>query len=256
MTEPMSYVYAITRAGGDAGPGEVTGIGDRPVRAVRAAGVVAWVSTVDAADFGEEGLREHFEDVRWLESTARAHNRVIGAVPTPVAPLSLATVYYSDDRVREVLTGRAGELLEVLDRITGRIEWGVKAFADPPAETPVEQQPEEESSKRPGSAYLERIRRRREGAERHRSDAADRAERLHRQLVALAHASRVLPAQNRELAKYEGTMVLNGAYLVDADRSAEFREAAHATAADGGLRAEVTGPWPAYSFAVIGGEEA
>jgi hypothetical protein len=47
-------------------------------------------------------------------------------------------------------------------------------------------------------------------------------------------------------------MVLNGAYLIDEDRTHEF--VAMAAALDDrhpALRLELTGPWPPYSFATI-----
>ena len=50
-------------------------------------------------------------------------------------------------------------------------------------------------------------------------------------------------------------MVLNGAYLVDSGRVAEFAVAAEAIVSGlDGFRLAVTGPWPPYSFA--GGEES
>jgi hypothetical protein len=45
-------------------------------------------------------------------------------------------------------------------------------------------------------------------------------------------------------------MVLNGAYLVDDVRAADFEELVVQLRADHpGVRLEVTGPWPPYSFA-------
>ncbi|MBK0867799.1 MAG: GvpL/GvpF family gas vesicle protein [Saccharopolyspora sp.] len=250
MTEPMTYLYAISRE--PPAPEGISGIGGEPVRVVPGEGITALVSTVDAADFGERGLREHLEDVRWLEETARAHNRVVDAARTPIAPLGLATVYLSDDRVREVLRERGAHFRAVLDRVAGRTEWGVKAYADPPAE---ETPPQEPESERPGAAYLQRARRRREFSERSWADAVHRAERLHADLAAFARASRVLPPQDRDLAGYTGRMLLNGAYLVDDERGDEFAGAVTGSADRVGLRAELTGPWPPYSFATLEDEE-
>ena len=44
-------------------------------------------------------------------------------------------------------------------------------------------------------------------------------------------------------------MILNAAYLLRGDRAGEFLAAAHALAgAQVGIRADVNGPWPPYSF--------
>ena len=44
-------------------------------------------------------------------------------------------------------------------------------------------------------------------------------------------------------------MILNAAYLLRGDRASEFVAAAHALAGAGaGVRADLNGPWPPYSF--------
>ena len=60
-----------------------------------------------------------------------------------------------------------------------------------------------------------------------------------------------LPPQNRELSGHEGEMLLNAAYLVEAQRVADLRERAAELAerhAAVGARIELTGPWPPYNF--------
>jgi hypothetical protein len=47
-------------------------------------------------------------------------------------------------------------------------------------------------------------------------------------------------------------MLLNGAYLVDDDRTDEFADAVAAQdGAHRGIRLELTGPWPPYSFSTM-----
>jgi hypothetical protein len=68
----------------------------------------------------------------------------------------------------------------------------------------------------------------------------------------MAVASRRHRPQDRRLSGQASAMVLNGAYLLDEDRSDEF--VAVTAAMDDchpALRLEVTGPWPPYSFATI-----
>ena len=45
-------------------------------------------------------------------------------------PFRLATVYFDDGRVRSLLRERADGLRAALACVTGRSEWGVKAYAD------------------------------------------------------------------------------------------------------------------------------
>ncbi|RSS72847.1 gas vesicle protein, partial [Streptomyces sp. WAC05292] len=53
------------------------------------------VSDVPRSEWDEEALKVRFEDLAWLEETARAHHRVIEelAAHTTVLPLRLATLY-------------------------------------------------------------------------------------------------------------------------------------------------------------------
>ncbi len=253
MTDTVVYVYAITHGLDSRALAELKGIDGSQVRIVASDDVAAVVSTVSAEDFGEHGLRTNMEDLRWLEKTVRDHNRVVESVAahSAVAPMSLATVYYHDDRVKTVLLNRAAAFTEVLDEITDRTEWGVKGYADLSAFSAGEPD-EPETGQRPGAAYLSRLRDRRQSRAEAEHDAWQLAQQTHSALSELAHTSRLHPAQNRELAGYEGVMVLNGAYLVDNARNDEFIAQVHLLERrSAALRLELTGPWPAYSFATF-----
>ena len=74
---------------------------------------------------------------------------------------------------------------------------------------------------------------------------------IHTVLAEIARAAISNPPQRRELHGRAATMVLNGAYLVDRDRAAEFGAAVDALAAHWaprGLEFQLTGPWPPYNF--------
>jgi hypothetical protein len=109
------------------------------VRTIECAGLVACVSTVPLDRFGAEPLRRSLEDLDWLSDTARAHHGVVEAVvaAAPTAPVRLVTVYSDDDQVRDLLHRRRADFLDVLSRVTGRQEWGVKAYVVPVPDSPV-----------------------------------------------------------------------------------------------------------------------
>ncbi|QIZ38071.1 GvpL/GvpF family gas vesicle protein [Saccharopolyspora sp. ASAGF58] len=106
----------------------------------------------------------------------------------------------------------------------------------------------------PGQAYLRKIREQRKGQAAAEHEAVEQAREIHSALSKLAHANRVHPPQNRDLAAYRGLMVLNGAYLVDDSRTEEFTSAIDDKASGSFLQIELTGPWAPYSFAVISTE--
>lgn len=251
MAESLTYVYAITRGQEASLVRELNGIAGSAVRWIEAAGLNALVSDVDEDEFGEAALRRNLEDLDWLGATVRDHNRVVEAAAhvLPVAPMGFATVYYNDGRVRECLADRAAKFATVLDKVAGRTEWGVKAYADISADRAG---PSEPGDERPGAAYLQRVRNRKKTREQAKQEALQHAAEVHASLVDLAEESRTHQQQSRELAGYEGVMVLNGAYLVDDAREGHLKEKLRELAHDHPkLRLELTGPWPPYSFATI-----
>jgi Gas vesicle synthesis protein GvpL/GvpF len=81
--------------------------------------------------------------------------------------------------------------------------------------------------------------------------AGDVAQQVHARLQDWALDAVTLPAQNRELSGHEGEMLLNAAYLIEADRVAELRDLVSELERrheDIAARIELTGPWPAYNF--------
>jgi hypothetical protein len=251
MADTGSYVYLATRGITEEDLAGLTGVADRPTRLVAADGLVAVVSTVDLAEFGEEALRRNLEDLAWLEATARAHDRVIQQLGgrTTVAPWRLATILLDDARVAELLTQWRPDLEAALDRVEGCREWSVKGFSAPP-----EADGQSASTGRPesGTAYL--MRRRTETDRRAEAVAAAvaEAEQVHRELSGATRASRRLPPQDRRLSGHRGEMQLNGAYLVPNDHGEKFEELTRRLAErHPTLRLEVNGPWPPYSFATL-----
>lgn len=252
MPEQLTYVYAVgdVALAEDGSTAQITGIDDTAVRAVVCGQLAAVVGSVDAVAFNEDALKQSFEDLRWLERTARAHHDVVDALAEnhPIAPLRLATVYLDDRNVRTLLTDRADEFMAVLGRIRGRTEWGVKAFAVP-APAPVTTD-SDGTSERPGLAYLQRRRAHRDHAEHDQARAQEAAAHLHDRLAALAIASRRYPPQDARLTGYEDEMVLNATYLVD-DAGAEALKQEIGDWDRPEIRPEWTGPWAPYSFATL-----
>ncbi|BFO17054.1 hypothetical protein SHKM778_34420 [Streptomyces sp. KM77-8] len=69
----LRYVYAVCRPYGKPLQAQLTGVGGDPPRLLAHRGLVAVVSHVDEADFAEDPLRAHLEDLDWLTAVARAH---------------------------------------------------------------------------------------------------------------------------------------------------------------------------------------
>jgi hypothetical protein len=271
------WTYAITEHRHLSGPGGevdlswLTGVGEAQVRTVTGSRLTVLVSDVSLAEYGEAALRENLENLDWLDRVAREHHCVIDAAARlfPLLPVRLATVYRGDAAVCAALADRGGQLLDALRRVGGRVEWGVKAYPAPePNAAPEPEKAEGASAARklvaagtgadrdagPGSgaglAYLKRRRAQLTAVRESRVAAVNAAQAVHADLTAKAAATRLHPPQSVQLSGVQRPMLLNAAYLLDADDSVTFTAAVAGQAtAHPELRVELTGPWPPYSFA-------
>jgi hypothetical protein len=256
------WVYAITD---DLKPGQLaglTGVGGESVRAVTEAGLTAVVGSVDARAFGEEARTSLLSDLASIERLGRAHHQVIACVAAegPVLPLRLATVYPDDQTVRELLGQDSAEFAVMLESFRGTEEWGVKVYLgtgeeprdgvtalDDAVTAPQDALASLEAALaatvgEPGGGPAEPA--------PDRGDAEACAEVIDRALSGIAVAARRQPATDPRFDGPEKWLVLNAAYLLDSDRAGEFAAVARALArAHDGVRADLTGPWPPYSFA-------
>jgi hypothetical protein len=254
VAETGRYLYAVCRGVELSDLNGVRGLDGAPLELVHDEGLVAVVSDVDLDEYGEEGLRRNLEDLGWLEHAARGHDAVVQAAAraAPTAPLRLATICFDDQAVHERLREWHADLERVLDRIEGRLELSVKILAAPRPATPARPL-ETASAPGAGAAYLRQKQSETRARVDHEAAAAEAAARAHDELSSASVASRLLPGQDARLTGHEGTMVLNGAYLVEAEDVEAFTALADRLAGHlgAGLTLEWHGPWPPYSFAVL-----
>ncbi|MGF0319807.1 GvpL/GvpF family gas vesicle protein [Nocardia fluminea] len=251
------WLYAVTssRDGVEQLSG-LTGVAGEPVRTVAAGDLAAVLGSVPLEDFEEQPLARHLEDLDWLETTARKDDAVVSAVVRqgPVIPLRLATVFRDSDAVRRLLEERRDDFDAALTLVTGRTEWGVKAYGDRTALTAAvaEAAASGDAAVGTGTAYLARRRAQLAARDTVEHDAADRAERIHSRLVQHAAAGRRQAPTDPAVSGRRDWILLNGTYLVDDERTDEFAATVTTLGAEfPGIRLELTGPWPPYSFAGV-----
>ncbi|MFG3497690.1 GvpL/GvpF family gas vesicle protein [Streptomyces sp. NPDC047928] len=275
-TSPLRYVYAVCRPFDGLPPDGAQGIAGEPPRLLRHHDLVAVVDAVPAEDFDEGPLRARMEDLDWLAATARAHDAVLAALGTVTSPLPLrlATVCRDDSGVRRLMEEGHDRFVRALDRLDGRVEWGVKVYAEPaparrpsdaprPDGSPTPETPRRDGSRtpdapQPGSAatardgreYLRRRIQERQGRAARLRRAEDMCRGLHDRLSAYAEAGAVHPPQDPRLSGTDAVNVLNAAYLVGREHGEEFVALVRGASQEG-VRVELTGPWAPYSFAGI-----
>lgn len=251
------YLYGIVRADVRIS-GDLPGVDPRHrVFLLEGNELAAIVSSVPLEEFDEEQLRENLNDVVWLEEKARAHEEVLEAMleSTTVVPTRLCTIFRDEKQLREMMGREAAGLVEALERLDGKSEWGAKAFAEPGAlDRAAAARAEEQSGGEalsPGAAYMDRRRRESRAREEAEEIADGWAQQIHEHLARGAAEALLNPLQRREVSGHEGDMLLNGVYLVEDESVARFQELAAELDRDyrgRGVSVELTGPWPAYNF--------
>jgi hypothetical protein len=252
VSDELLWSYGVVASGATL-PAGLAGVAGSVVEPIAVADLVALVGRVPRAQFAADPLRDNLNDLEWLERVAREHEAVLDQVlaGTTIVPLRLCTIYEDAVGVRRMLEREREPLSHALARLDGRQEWGIKLLVDGDrlAETaaPAGDQAQGEG----GAAYLARRRHEREAREAARALATTLVDDVDGSLRALAVDVVKLPAQNRELSGHTGDMLLNAAYLVEADavdelraRVAELQERHIAY----GARVGLTGPWPPYNF--------
>ncbi len=247
MTSGLRYVYAVCRPFDAALQSQLSGVAGVPPKLLSHHGLIAVLSEVPGHDFEEEALKARLEDLDWLSATARAHQGVIDALTTVTTPLPLrlGTVFRDDSGVRTMIEAREDEFRRTLDRLEGRVEWGVKVYLDAGDAAP------ERPAAKPASGrdYLLQRRMRTRSNEEMWQNAETFARGLHDSLSGRAEDFRMHAPQNSALSGAAGRNVMNAAYLVPRGESEEFVELVDRTKDDTpGLRVELTGPWAPYSF--------
>jgi Gas vesicle synthesis protein GvpL/GvpF len=250
------WAYCVTRT---TDPPAVNGVHRSPVERIEERGLAVLVSRVPLGEFGEDALRRNLNDLDWLERVARDHEAVLDRALElgTIVPLRICTIFADEDGASRMLAEQRSSLDTALDVLDGRQEWGVKLTVDRQAleaaarERAPDAFGDELEGQSPGGAYM--LRRRQERQLREVADrlAGGLAEDVHARLQDWATDAVVNPPQNPELSGHEGDMLLNAAYLVEAEKVdrlhelvAELRERHRAL----GARLELTGPWPPYNF--------
>jgi hypothetical protein len=239
------YAYGVISSEELTEPPMVEGIDpSHPVLLSGSGNIRAVVSEVEISNFEGPALQENINKEGWLEAQVRAHERVLDTlVPlTTVVPMRFGSIFSSEGSLQQMLEESADALTECLDRVRGRVEWGVKVYknADERIEVP--------SGPASGRDYLLRRSAEMRAAQEAIEAAGSAAQEIYEELSKSSDGA-VLVTSSRER---DASIVLNAAYLISESRRDEFMERAHRVQeAHAGFVLEVTGPWPAYNFTKV-----
>jgi hypothetical protein len=236
------------------------------LEAVEAEGLSAVVSAVPLEVYGEGALAERLSDATWTATRALRHERVAEhfARRAAVVPLRFGAIYLRRENVATMIEARAAQFREVLARLGGREEWGLNVYVERARlreevtrlSARLREMAERADASTPGQAYL--LRKKIEGLrdEEARTETRRVAREVEERLAATCDGAARLRVHKDE-ATEQGELAARLAFLVRREGFDDFRAAAEQLAAEYtplGFRFELTGPWPAYNFAVVEAE--
>lgn len=171
-----------------------------------------------------------------------------------VLPMAFGALFRTEDDIVELIRGTYDALRDVLAKMEGKVEFGLKVNWDRDKVTSELEEKDDEirhlkeqiTSRTTGSTYFARMQLGRliETALTDQADAYIRE--VYSQLRDVAVASRA----NKPIGD---RMIMNAAFLIERDREAEFDLNVKEIASkyEGVLSFKYTGPWPPYNFVHI-----
>ncbi len=187
---------------------------------------------------------------------ALAHEHVIETVMKShtIIPMSFGTVFRTDEDVREVLRGIYPSLHEVLQQVTGKLEFGLKATWD--RDRIIEELKREHDEIH--RFHQELVRKHLQSTYFARMQLGRMVDKALADLAAsyactVYDGLRPVSVASRDSKPIGDKMILNAAFLVERDRESQFEAAVNRVAHDFGdrLNFKYTGPWPPYNFVNI-----
>jgi len=261
------YLFCLTPADAAAPAVERAGIDGRsPVFIERFHEVAAVLCETALEEFVGADAEKRLQDLSWVGPRAYRHEEIILTFSRqgPVLPVRFGTVFSSREHMMATLGTHLEKIAEFLRYIADKEEWTLKGLMNRPAVRTyvmtqrLAQAADDLTALSPGKRYF---------AEQRLKLAVDKDLQLWlregtREAIKRLSAISMGFSQRRLIARdvtgSEEEMFFNGAFLVpkvSLDRLEGAVLELNAEGQDRGLRYDLTGPWPPYSFAPALDEE-
>jgi hypothetical protein len=221
--------------------------------------IAAVWSPVPVEDFCGPEAEERLRDLTWIGPRVIRHQEVVAGVMrhSPVLPVRFGTIFASLANLEKVLQRHSGAIAGCLTRLTDQEEWAVKGMLDRPGareklfSLKLAREAESLEALSPGKRYLEEQRLRAAGDQELQRWLQKVCREVWTDLRGYAAEIQERRLLSREATGSDEDMVWNWALLIPRQAVGGFQariQGVIAQYAPRGLRLEVTGPWPPYSF--------
>ena len=206
------------------------------------------IATVPLDVYGPEVLEASLRDAQWVTDCAVAHEAVVEyfarKAGVTVIPMKLFTMFSSEKRAIAETRSRRRDVEEVIGRIAGCEEWGVRITRRPAAGSRADGGQAKAAS---GTEFLSAKKAARDVARQSAGAGVEAAERAYSALAAVARDAR----RRQDVPEGATTPpLLDAAFLVPVKSRSGFKAIVKklAAAAPDGTQFTLTGPWPSYNF--------
>ena len=222
--------------------------------------LAALASQVPLDDYNEESLAQHLADPAWTAVRAMRHEHVMEHFTRSanVVPLRFGSIYLERSNVERMLEERSDELLGLLERLNGKVEWGVNVYCDrnqllagiTSVSHKLKDLIDQAQNASPGQAYLINKKVETLKADEARTELVRIVDQVQLDLARFSDDTkrlRILKVEATEFGELKGKF----AFLIKRDGFEPFRDEAERIAGEyqaAGVKLELTGPWPAYNF--------
>jgi hypothetical protein len=239
------YVYCIieTAEPRSFGPMGIGGRGD-DVYTIRHQGLAAVVSNTPLVVY--DPTREN----------VFAHEQVNETVmhEFTVLPMAFGALFRTEEDIIELIRGTYDALRDVLSKMEGKVEFGLKVNWDRDKVTSELEETDDEirhlkeqiTSRTTGSTYFARM----QLGRLIETALTDQADAYIREVYSLLRDTAVASRANKPIGD---RMIMNAAFLIEREREIEFDQKVKEIASkyEGKLSFKYTGPWPPYNFVHI-----
>lgn len=232
--------------------------------------IEAVLTEVNSKEFEPQKVKAKLEkDLKWTEEKIRNHQAVIEEAmkASTVIPFKFLTLYSTKKRVKKILEEKYHEFRELLDKLRGKEEWGLKVYvidkeklagAIKKGDKEIVKMEKEIVEKPEGVRYF--LEKKIEGKIREKFDEKLNSyikeifDILGRFSAEKPVVNKLLPVEltggSKDLSRKE--MIFNVSYLVLKEKVEEFQKTIkrihHHVYFPKGLWLEYSGPWPPYNF--------
>ncbi len=227
------------------------------IESMAAGRAIAWFKKIERSDFEGDQGEKNLADIQWLTPRVIAHERVVSCLSKQFTfyPARFGTLFSSEKKLEAFTRSSADTLFGFFKTVGQRLEWGLKFYGDTSRAAQILAQRDGmiENGKPVGGAnYLKLRQMQRERSFSTQKVLSDGHVVALRSLESLFHSIVVRNVVNGKNEASKDELICNLAILVD---QAESEQLLHWTdqwnqdqASQWGLRVEISGPWPAYSF--------